>query len=583
VLDASTLMKDTILSSSGDVFLRALLDRPEDTVANTISVLSDLIIRFGRPDEGERIEAADNALIPALRRLLVRWGETLLSNEHARRYHLSELVGAITKVGDPSFATLVSRILDRDLAEWRAARTRAANAPRGRQPEQDSYTSYTNRYQRAFGAIGGDAVSADMIARLADPDFGYEAAAVLFDLWKQEAGIPLNQFSGLPTFRDVRERRQDEAFKRSQHRYAGAILNVARRLGTAPAATELERRLATSIAGVAYLMPGPVEWPLVDALLDGPGNRMAKQRLLIALAMRGEIVSAGRALAGLRELVEDAKSKSWLLDQNRSEAEDWLILMALSDRPLATIEGLELLPAQRQSPWALPRLLSTLGYAPSDDAEVVLQKLAESEPRFRNTYEWFAAFEKRRSLTGARTLLNLIAGESSDAHRNFTGARHFAAELEAHPEFRAELYARYRSTQPGRAKSLLENIIVQACDEAGLFALIDDFAATGRAFNHSLSEAVRNLATVHEPSPDWPGAHEIVSVPLVSLRKTLFAMTELDEPRALLAEQCLTAIDQLHDEYGSPEGERRHPAIESGRPWPMVPKRSSEVAPGASR
>jgi hypothetical protein len=32
---------------------------------------------------------------------------------------------------------------------------------------------------------------------------------------------------------------------------------------------------------------------------------------------------------------------------------------------------------------------------------------------------------------------------------------------------------------------------------------------------------------------------------------------------------CLTAIDELRDDYGPAESEPRHPDIDSGRPWPL--------------
>jgi hypothetical protein len=38
---------------------------------------------------------------------------------------------------------------------------------------------------------------------------------------------------------------------------------------------------------------------------------------------------------------------------------------------------------------------------------------------------------------------------------------------------------------------------------------------------------------------------------------------------AALAAPCLTAIDELRDEYGPAESEPRHPDIETGRPWPL--------------
>jgi len=35
------------------------------------------------------------------------------------------------------------------------------------------------------------------------------------------------------------------------------------------------------------------------------------------------------------------------------------------------------------------------------------------------------------------------------------------------------------------------------------------------------------------------------------------------------AASCLTAIDELRDEYGYVDSEPRHPDIEAGRSWPL--------------
>jgi hypothetical protein len=43
------------------------------------------------------------------------------------------------------------------------------------------------------------------------------------------------------------------------------------------------------------------------------------------------------------------------------------------------------------------------------------------------------------------------------------------------------------------------------------------------------------------------------------------------DAEAAVAGACLTAIDELRDEYGPAGLEPRHPNIKTGRPWPVVP------------
>ena len=79
------------------------------------------------------------------------------------------------------------------------------------------------------------------------------------------------------------------------------------------------------------------------------------------------------------------------------------------------------------------------------------------------------------------------------------------------------------------------------------------------------------MALGKQPSAHWPGSNEIVSIPISQLRRDLFALVGNDRPESHLAEACLTTIDELWDEYGPPESELepRHPAFDTGLPWPL--------------
>jgi hypothetical protein len=82
--------------------------------------------------------------------------------------------------------------------------------------------------------------------------------------------------------------------------------------------------------------------------------------------------------------------------------------------------------------------------------------------------------------------------------------------------------------------------------------------------------ALREAALDKRPTPGWTGAFDLHPVPLTALRRELFGMLEGAPHEAALAAACLTAIDELRDEYGSAESEPRHPDVETGRPWPLA-------------
>ena len=78
--------------------------------------------------------------------------------------------------------------------------------------------------------------------------------------------------------------------------------------------------------------------PSIGALLGLPLPYAAKQRLLIAAAMAGEIIPADTLIAELTELLEAGKAELWLLAEDRGELMSWVELFAFSDRPEAVLD-----------------------------------------------------------------------------------------------------------------------------------------------------------------------------------------------------------------------------------------------------
>ena len=76
------------------------------------------------------------------------------------------------------------------------------------------------------------------------------------------------------------------------------------------------------------------------------------------------------------------------------------------------------------------------------------------------------------------------------------------------------------------------------------------------------------MAVGRKPAEDWEGAFEEFSMPLTELRARLFGMLAPEDARAMLAKQCLVAIEHHRDEHGRVSSEPRHPDISSGRAWP---------------
>jgi hypothetical protein len=117
---------------------------------------------------------------------------------------------------------------------------------------------------------------------------------------------------------------------------------------------------------------------------------------------------------------------------------------------------------------------------------------------------------------------------------------------------------------------VIERVVAELGTAEAVLALVRAYAEQRRGCDGLLQNAIREAALSQQRAPGWSGAYELHPVPLPELRKALFGMLVDGSPAALLAEACLTAIDELRDEYGSPEFEPRHPDVETGRPWPLA-------------
>jgi hypothetical protein len=267
------------------------------------------------------------------------------------------------------------------------------------------------------------------------------------------------------------------------------------------------------------------------------------------------------------------KAKRWFdFKQDWWELESWLELLPFSDRPMATLDGLDLIDPTWRQPWRLRSVLSALSYAPSSEAEHVLKELPRRDTAFLNDHDWLGALERRSPVTAARTFLGFISDGTLSAvevRDRWWLTRKLGRAMLEDADFRADIYRQYDSDSDGLASELLEGAIAEGADETGVLVLVLNHAHRGEPYSGSIEAAIRHAVVGERPSQDWAGASELFGIAVPSLRKKLFGMIQGDTPEAQLAWRCLTRIDELRDEYGPVESEPRHPDIESGRPWPI--------------
>jgi hypothetical protein len=560
-------------------FAEAVLSRSSSVVPSEISLLADLISRHGEGPEPSRLQLRGE-LYENMVSVVERWADVLLASPDATRKQLADLARVIERLASPQLVPVLLRLLAADLSRWKRAREEfIAALNKGSRIQSDAQHSWTLQYRRAFSAIGDPQVVEAMKAYLPDAGFcgfGVDAAIVLKDIWDREQNSPRDRgFRPMPDFSEVRIRRTERQNRGSggtSSPFADAIIAVIDGL-IQPGSSDDAHHHALQLAKVAFSMPYRNRTDLIDTLLRLPQPLRGKQELLIVLVCSGEIIQADMILDGIKALVDESKTKQWLLgDGNWWEWEGWLRLMPFSDRPSATIDALELIEPNRRQPWHMRGLLAALAHAPSAEAGEILVELARKDPRFFREHDWLAAVEKRGTASSARLLLDLIcegALTTPGGIDSWTLGRKLAGSMVTEPDFRVEVYGRYERLPPGLNREILEHAIGEVADAEGVLVLLRSHARGGKPFDRNLHEAVRHAALGERPVANWAGAREVFGIPIPELRKKLFTMVGDDDASGRLAAACLTTVDELRDEYGPAESEPRHPDIDSGRPWPL--------------
>ena len=570
-------LRTTIEASREDSFLTALLQRTDTDDPVRIEFLADLLRWHGRPEGNEERSGAGEETHSAMVATLKRWMNVLLESPTADRHQLAAVARAMARFPDPQFVPGLRRMLERDLADWARAREERAKAPHRGSTSPDVTHDHTLGYRSAFVAIGNEAAVAILKEYLPDPRFGVQAAGALLEIWNCDhpsGKAPIAAFGQDYSRAEEFERQRREAPETlATCDFAEAIFDVVRSIGTSKADSRIQMH-AIALAVVGLGMPHGSKRAEIDSLLALPVPCAAKQRLLIASAMAGEVLRSDILVAGIDELLEAGKTESWRLAENRGELMNWVELFAFSDHPEAVLGVLDRLPAQYGYPSSLDRLMSALAKSPHEGALDLLQALARRDPRLLARHDWAQAVTKLGTEKSGQTILGLICdGELGNA--GGTDSFHLSRQLahlgEEFPSLKEEMLQRYQRLNRGRAKSIIELALIELADPPVIRALLHGYAVDHRPYDGGLSQALRSAALGQRPVEGWiANAYEEFSLSLAEFRQELFGMALANDEQSRLAERCLVEIEELRDEHGRVDDEPRHPDISSGQPWPLI-------------
>jgi hypothetical protein len=563
-------LRERVAHVPGASLIAAVQARAATGDNEEITELAELLSResHGAEDRARRFTEEGLAAIGALAQ---DWGDRILASGNARRRQTASIATLISHAPSPTLLPLLKRLFDDNVRRYRAFREQAkANGWRHGEAVNEARTPYTVEYQRAFVAIKSPATTALMGEYLADEHFGELAARVLAVQWL-EANEPRDdkKFLGGVDFTRVDARRAARAANPSETSTEADMLFGVIDTLIADGATEEQKMLAVTLGIIGAGLPHGERNATIQKLIAF-APRPARANLLLSLVLAGEGVDIKLIADGIAETFEAAKKDTWILTQGDAyQLRAWLRLLPFAT-PVSELPAVvRAMPDTWRNPNLLEDIVGGLGNSPSPDAEAVLFKLAEDDPRFYLDRQWRATILRLGTASSARRLVDLTAsgtlsGKSTD---DWHWRRELGGLISEFPEVRAHVQDLLKDGPTSKHLAFLAQAVAERPGTEGLLMLIDFEIKTGRSF--LTQQSIESVVTEHVPAEDWKGAYNTVPVPAIELRRKLLAMTASGGASGPAA-RCLSFIVKLRDDHGAPETEPRHPDLASGRPWPMI-------------
>ena len=511
----------------------AAIRRGDTTSPRLIAQLAELLARHGNDESRKAPLLANGELARKLIALTRWWVETLLISKESTRYQLAQVGVLIGRLMSSDLMGDLKKLLDADLARWRAAKDAFRNSGGRLTIEQRSEAahSWTLQYRQAFERIAGEPVGHLMQAYLEDIDFGFDAALVLRAVYDREQKVPPPDWTKpWPDLSGVRARRASRgAAKATEHSssHADCIFAAIERL-IGPDSDTARQMLAIRMGRVAISMPHGDQRSTIDRLLAVPVPIRAKRELLAALVLDGEVIGTDMVMSGVEAWIEDAKAHTWQFRDGLWEIQGWLELLPFTERPETTIDGVDRVMNALPHPDEMRQVVSALIAAPTEDAEQILGQLLKLHPQLVSNHEWAEALIRRGTARGTLMIIDLVIdgtlGDGRGGLDRWWISRQLAALARSNNEIKSALMNKHGEVGDKRSRDLIESALAELGGTDCLHAMIRSYASSGRSFDGTLNMAIRNAAINQEPVIGWPGAFEMRPTSLAEVRKDLFAM-----------------------------------------------------------
>ncbi len=527
-----------------------------------------LVERYADPDGrcGD-LEVPEEYQAP-LAGVIRQWVTEVLAEHAVKRHTLEQLVVIIRRIGDSELSPQAHALLSRDLQIREQLWARGCDDIEVRSEYQ---RDNRQRYSSTLGELGDEHCKQLLTEFLPHLYFGIHAAQALGGLESSDPPDTVWRPYDMP--------RLDLAMVNAQRRESGLPLPttlsskaiLAAFLPLAASSDPEKRHHALKLAGVLAGMSDTPP-PGLNELISSEPIIETRNEVLAALVVSGVVIASDAIDRGISDLIERAKQRlyAYTLDKDQHKLQSWMELYPFSDTPEKFIPAVKHFIQYFPEKKSFGRLVQALKYRGGSRSFDDLMALAKLWPELWEDIGWQSAIIAGDVQRGLNILLNRFEQGGSNPMRRAEPSHRMSHVVKQLLSDRSDLLTivleRYQRATDPEVSGVYTDLLSEHGGETVVMTMLGHRGAQRADFDHHLGTAVQETV-IERRGTEYANTFEQHGRDATSLRRKLFTEVCGGNTSAV---RCLEKIDRLRDEYGSVANEPRHPAVESGKPWPLA-------------
>lgn len=507
----------------------------------------------------------------------------IFSQEDAGGGLKAEFALALARLAIPSSVNELQRLIGADIERRKRGLEARARGKRGGLAD-GATTSWSGWYVRALSWLGADVAEPILLGLLDEP------------LYEEEAALTLAHMAD-PSLVTKRQRLSSTAMSASQvsqhtSRNEGKVAQYAEILALRvrnmiesakkPEDAEVNTWRVKRLARVlAKLEPDAGRDVVMNSLaLPGEWDGSLRADTLEDLQISGRLLPTDATLAIVDPAIEHTIRQGSHNQQNAHLLSRFARILLCVDDPARGCDRIRTLLSSAPSlAHHLDEIVTALGRAKTEQGFSLLRELVQNGREIPTSFsrEWVDAIaavdvpRSRELLVGFvdPDLSGSIPALSHDCED--VAAKHIAALATRDPQLRARLLKLCERALSPVQRQVLAGVLAELGASNALtegLMLLDDRVEP--AIPYALARAIEQGLVERRPYRRVEGSYTLHSRNGVEVRRRLFDLVISDGRRRNAAWRLLGEIEGWRLEYGKPDSEPRHPAIDSGVPWPPL-------------